>query len=53
MGAAGGAAATASAPTEPPMRLGLRLEQRGDVRRLVDNLQLRVNKAVGDLQVGP
>lgn len=38
MGATGGAAAIASNPTDPRMRLGLHLEQRGDVGRLVDKL---------------
>jgi hypothetical protein len=32
------------------MRLGLKLEQRGDVRKLVDMLQKRLRQAGGDLQ---
>jgi hypothetical protein len=32
------------------MRLGLKLEQRADVRKLVDALQKRLRQAGGDLQ---
>ncbi len=32
------------------MRLGLKLEQRGDVRKLLDLLQRRLRQAGGDLQ---
>jgi hypothetical protein len=48
-GAFGTAAAAAAVGGSSSMRLGLKLEQRSDVRRLVDVLSRRVRQAAEDL----
>jgi hypothetical protein len=47
--AAAAAAASGGAGGSSSMRLGLKLEQRSDVRRLVDVLSRRVQQAAEDL----